>query len=327
MALITPLSLANTQAIAQQYGLDVVEIVPISAGSVNSNFRLRTRDGTSYFLRIYEEQRQAGAQAELTLVRALSSSGIFTPGPVQLLAGGDVSEHDGKPVGIYHWVDGEILCQRGVTVAAATALGIALAEVHSCTQWLPEIPEGRFGLPELAARLDAIDRETNAYCRDTAFIRERIAFHAKRVGECPQGLIHGDLFRDNALWQRGVYEPNAKPQLAALIDFESASRGSFVYDIMVCMHAWCFGSQYDLPLVVALLRGYQSIRPLSKGELAALPHEGALAALRFAATRITDFAMRTAPGDTPARDYKRFLLRLEALEAGALDSLMKEGNV
>jgi hypothetical protein len=47
--------------------------------------------------------------------------------------------------------------------------------------------------------------------------------------------------------------------------------------------------------------------------------EGALACLRFATTRITDFSMRATPGTPAPRDYRRFLARLEALEQGMLD--------
>ena len=50
--------------------------------------------------------------------------------------------------------------------------------------------------------------------------------------------------------------------------------------------------------------------------------EGALACLRFATTRITDFSMRAAPGQPPLRDYRRFLARLDELEAGVLDEAL-----
>ena len=45
-------------------------------------------------------------------------------------------------------------------------------------------------------------------------------------------------------------------------------------------------------------------------------------ALRFATTRITDFSLRAGPSEAPARDYRRFLQRLDALESGALDAVI-----
>jgi homoserine kinase type II len=127
----------------------------------------------------------------------------------------------------------------------------------------------------------------------------------------PTGVIHGDLFRDNVLFQGD--------DIAALLDFESASHGPLVFDLMVTILAWCYREAFDAALVHALLSAYVRRRPLERAERAALPVEGALACLRFATTRITDFSMRAPAGTPPLRDYRRFLARLEALEHGMLD--------
>ena len=108
-------------------------------------------------------------------------------------------------------------------------------------------------------------------------------------------------------------------RVAALIDFESASRGPFAFDVMVTIEAWCYGDDFDEALVEAMLRGYVNVRSLGASEFAALVTEGAVGALRFATTRITDYSMRALPGEPPKRDYRRFLSRLEGLESGALD--------
>ena len=59
--------------------------------------------------------------------------------------------------------------------------------------------------------------------------------------------------------------------------------------------------------------------PRPPEERQALPVEGAIACLRFATTRLTDFSLRVADGERPVREYGRFLARLEAIENGALD--------
>jgi homoserine kinase type II len=128
-------------------------------------------------------------------------------------------------------------------------------------------------------------------------------------------VIHSDLFRDNVLWTR-------QGELLALLDFESACDGAFAYDVMMTIAAWCFGSSYDLELVRAFLGGYQAVRPLDRDEVAALRVEGAVACLRIATTRITDFSLRAEPGKPPVRDYRRFLTRLSALEGGDLDACL-----
>jgi ElaB/YqjD/DUF883 family membrane-anchored ribosome-binding protein len=82
VALLTPLSLADAQALGHGFGLDVASVEPLSLGSVNSNFRLVTRAGDRYFARIYEEQGVEGARAELRLLRGLDDQRV----PVTVLS-------------------------------------------------------------------------------------------------------------------------------------------------------------------------------------------------------------------------------------------------
>ncbi len=321
------MTLAEARAIGGSYDLDVVAIDALSAGSVNSNFRVSAASGEAFFLRVYEEQNLEGAALELQVIRELSESGVPTPPPRARRDGGYVTPHRGKPVGLHPWVEGDSLCFGRVTRHAVRHLGRALARVHRCGAALSHVPEGRFGLQGLRERLDAVDRTDRRFAPDTIRIRERMAHYAACSSSAlPQGLIHGDLFRDNVLWrgQPGADQHGAGPELVALLDFESASQGVFVYDIMVCVHAWCYGAAFDLDLVRALLAGYHEERPLLTEELAALEAHGALAALRFATTRLTDFSLRAPPGQPPARDYRRFLARLEAIEAGLLTPIIKE---
>jgi homoserine kinase type II len=146
---------------------------------------------------------------------------------------------------------------------------------------------------------------------DVARVRALYArYVAERDPSLPFGVVHGDLFRDNVLWKGG--------ELLALLDFESACWHNFAYDLMVTAFAWCYGAAFDLELVRALFEGYRSVRQPTAAEIAALPCEGAIACLRFATTRLTDFSLRVAPGEKPVRSYQRFLDRLAALESAAL---------
>ena len=73
--------------------------------------------------------------------------------------------------------------------------------------------------------------------------------------------------------------------------------------------------------------GYQSERALEPSERRALRVEGALGMLRFATTRITDYSLRALPGQKPLRDYRRFLARLSAIEAGILDTVFDSASL
>lgn len=308
VAFLTTLSLDDARRIGSAFGLEVMGIEPFRGGSVNSNFALECAD-RRLFLRVYEEQGREGALAELGLVSGLERAGVPTPAPLRRENGQLLAEHAGKPVAIFPWIDGEWLCQSRVTPTHCQKLGAALAKVHA--SGVDTNAEGRFTPTALEARLERVEREAPEYLADVTRIRERLSHHlAHRDPTLPSGLVHGDLFRDNVLWQG--------EELVALLDFESASRGAYVYDLMVCAHAWCFGDRFQPELIASLFEGYRGVRELSALEIAAIPVEGAIGALRFAVTRITDYAMRAPKGTPPLRDYRRFLQRLDALEAGEI---------
>lgn len=316
MALITSLPLADAVRLGREFGLEVVAIEALSIGSVNSNFALTTADGRRFFARLYEEQGREGALSELALVAELARAQVPVVQCLPRLDARGVGDFRGKAFAVFPWLDGEILCQGRVTAPVCERLGAALAHVHLTSPRLARMGEGRFRIVDLRERLSRVEQGGHReYLEDVAFIRQRLLhYEAARQGQgAPAGVIHSDLFRDNVLWTRAG-------ELAALLDFESACEGAFAYDVMVTLVAWCYSSHFEPELATALLRGYHAVRPIVGSEVDALKVEGAIACLRFATTRITDFSLRAAPGQPPARDYRRFLARLAALEAGALDA-------
>jgi homoserine kinase type II len=312
MALLTELPLPVAERLARAFGLELASVEPLQAGSVNSNFRFVTADGRRYFARIYEEQGIDGARSELRLVGLLAEAGVPVVQSIPSAAGEALLDVSGKPFAIFPWLDGDILCQKRVTAEACEQVGAALARVHLTSERIGPVSEGRFRPADLRLRLERIPEPERApFSLAIDHIRERLEHYEARRTEIPRGVIHSDLFRDNVLWNG--------ERIGALLDFESACFGSFAYDVMTTILAWCYGAAFDLELVQGLLRGYAGVRPFDAGEVTALRVEGAIACLRFATTRITDFSLRAAPGTPPVRDFRRFLARLEALEAGTLD--------
>jgi homoserine kinase type II len=314
MAILTPLSLISAQRLGGLYGLNVIGVTGLLAGSVNSSFDLELMGGQRAFLRIYEEQSHEGAAREARLLEHLSTRGVPTPRPLartdRILEGAPVpafvAEHKGKAVAVFPWVDGEPLCQRRVTPEKARRVGEALARVHLAGASFEGTRASRFDADALEARLAnlpwaTLDADVRAAATE---LRQTLAERRPRAPES-QGVIHGDLFRDNVLWQGD--------SISALIDFESASRGSAAFDLCVTMLAWCYGDDLDHELMGALGRGYMSVRPLSSEDRAHLFDEAIFAATRFAITRITDYELRPR-GLGVFKDYRRFLARKRTIE-------------
>ncbi len=316
LAVLTAIAEDDARALLASHGLGVLrELRGLAAGSVNSNFAVMAGD-RRLFLRLYEERDRAGAERETAMVERLSRAGVPTPAPIRLLGGGFVSEVRGKPAALFPWRDGTMRCQAGVTPADARDVGEALARVH--VAGAKEVcEEGRFRFEDLGFRLDRIAASgDHRFGRLVDSLRDALASaHAARDTALPHGLVHGDLFRDNVLWSEGA-------GLSALLDFESACDGTFAYDLMVTVLAWCVGDDLDLRLARAMCEGYESVRPLEERERNAVGTEGVFAALRFVITRITDFAMRTSvTGPAAVKDWRRFMMRFEKLRALGADGV------
>ena len=320
VGVFTRLGEADVAEIAVAFDLgSVSSFETIAAGTINSNYALETERGR-WFVRVNEGKSEVDVAWEARLVGALAAGGVVTPAPIVARDGrpyAPLASTRGKWVSAFPWRSGTHLAPHEVTTESASELGAALAQLHVVGRDLP--PAWRRGSiydhDHLVARFrrfeDAIDPQL---ARAIEVIGDELAVaaraHAIRA-RATTGIIHGDLFRDNVLWQDG--------RLVAILDFEQASGGSLAYDLGVCINDWCWvdGPRFDL--VTALLQGYQTRRPLTDGDLAALPIEVRVAAMRFTITRITDVYL--ARVDNREKDFRAFLARSEAWRGPALGQL------
>jgi homoserine kinase type II len=318
MAVLTSVTENEARVLLSAYGVGALSSVfGIASGSVNSNFGLDSDAGRLFF-RLYEERDLAGAQAETAMLERLARAGVPTPAPLRRLDGALVSVVHGKPAAIFPWRNGRMRCQEGVTPEDARRVGEALARVHIAGA-AETCDAGRFRFADLIGRLDRIAASGDLrFAPLVPLLRTRLTrIHAARDASLPRGLAHGDLFRDNVLW-------DDRGEIAALLDFESACEETYAYDLMVTLLSWCVGDDLQPRLASALREGYEQVRPLMETEKQGLCSEGCFAALRFTVTRITDYAMRSGgAGPRVVKDWSRFLQRFEMLEALGPDGLRR----
>lgn len=311
MALLTPLTEDDAARVADAWQLGAVaRVTPIAAGSVNSSFLLDTARGR-FFVRIYEEQSAEGAAFEWRLLDHLEAHGVPVARRLRGPAPGEVTVAS-KPVGVFECVEGVELCRRMVTPAHAAAVGDALARVHLASDGFVIERSGRFDAPSLLVRLAGVSVAAHPELADP-IARLRDVLTTLRASALPQGIVHGDLFRDNVRWE--------ETRVLAILDWESACRGDFMFDVAVALFTWAWGDAFDWPVARALAGAYHRARPLTREERLGIDHAARFACARFATTRITDYYLRGGPGSPGYRDYGRFLARLDAVSA------MREGEL
>ncbi|HEX5657633.1 MAG TPA: homoserine kinase [Polyangiales bacterium] len=282
----------------------------VPAGTVNSNYFLESERGR-VFVRLYEQQDVDGVEYEWALLDHLVARGVPVPPRIRGPKPGELRV-GGRPVAVFELVKGQDLCQARVTPARLHDVGAALARASKAGEDFPIRRQGRFTLDELVKLHDKAEAAQRPEL--SAPLARLRALHAElsNAPALPQGVVHGDLFRDNVLWQGD--------QLAALLDWESASDGIVIYDLAVTLLAWCCGDQLDWTLARALVQGYQSERAIREEEWAGLHWALRVGCLRFASTRLIDVYLKGtyAPG---YKSYARFLQRLDAIELQTPESL------
>lgn len=316
MAVLTVPTEEELRAVAAAFPSlgDLHAVHNVKGGTVNSSYALDFAAGR-YFLRIYEEQDATGAARESKVLAHLAGNGVLTPPPMTGHHGEGLFTVQGKPAAVFPWINGDIICQAGVTSVHAHEVGRALARIHKAGH-APDAPldAGRFGPRDLEKRCERVglsqDPEAKALAPALrAACLDAIERREGNEGRAPSGLIHGDLFRDNVLWDRTNHR-----KIAALLDFESAHDGPFAFDLAVTILSWSFGATLDLSIARALVEGYRTVRELERADREVLFDEMLLAALRFTITRITDDAIRVG------KRWQRFVERRQAVE-----SLGKQG--
>jgi len=323
----TALGEAELVELAAAFELGAVQnFRAIAAGTINSNYEL-VADGGRYFVRINEGKAEADVAWEARLVMALAGAGVATPPPLMAKTGlpyGPIVASTAGPgtitrkwASVFPWRLGVHVAAEAVTTSHAEMFGAALAELHVAGLALPTAWRrgSIYDQEHLVARFERCARvDDKALARAVAILREELAVARDSAAirrAASQGIIHGDLFRDNVLWDDG--------RITAILDFEQASAGSLVYDLAVCINDWCWTIFPRFDLAAALVAGYTRVRPLTSADRAALPIEIRAAAARFTLTRITDVYL--ARVDNPEKDFRAFLARCEAWRGPALGQL------
>jgi homoserine kinase type II len=309
MALFRTLIDDDVDQILRAFGAPpVVAHAPIAVGTINTNVRVDTAQGR-LFLRVNEGKSLDDVQREAAIVSYLAQRGVPTPAPMLATDGQPFARWQGQLVSLFPWLPGRTLTRAELTPSHARAVGGALAAMHLAGADYADRRPGRYEPPEIDRRLATIAASGRADLNDAVAILgpELAALKRERRADLPSGLVHGDLFIDNVM-----YEGQA---LSALIDFEQAAWGRLAYDLAVTVLAFGYGRDDFRPEVVAaLFAGYTAVRSPLPEERAAFAAELRFAACRFAVTRITDVHLRRTEGAAPGKDYRRYLARLASVK-------------
>lgn len=316
LAVYTDITEAELAAFLADYDIGTLTSYKgIAEGVENSNFLLTTTSGP-FILTLYEKRVDAGdLPFFLGLMQHLADRGLSCPLPLARRDGALLGTLAGRPAAIISFLEGIWL--RAPDAEHCRQVGEALARLHLAGEGFQLTRRNALsveGWRPLWEKAEARADEVQPGLRET--VATELAFlEAEWPRDLPLGVIHADLFPDNVFF--------LDDRLSGVIDFYFACNDQLAYDIAVCLNAWCFtrDGAFEMEKGVALLAGYQALRPLSAPEIAALPVLARGAALRFFLTRLYDWLTTPAGALVVKKDPLEYFtkLRFHQQVATALD--------
>jgi homoserine kinase type II len=287
---------------------EIQRVWPASHGIENQNYFIEASKDehlSTFVLTIMREASFAG-DSYVPMMRYLDGLGLPVASPLSNVSGEAITKVDDQ----YCLLQQKLSGQHPVnpTLKQIQALARFTGRMHQASVgWNVSLADYPRDSAWLNTQADTV-REHFAYS-DRAFLDDNLRQTKSMLGRSdtknlPRGLIHGDLFRDNVLFnERGI---------TGVLDFHHAATGFFIYDLAVTANDWCNDASgyLDPDRTIALLRSYNQIRPLTDVEVWLFPTFSAYAALVFWLSRAvavvrsqTDDSLRTKDPE----EFKRIL--------------------
>ena len=286
MSVYTHLSANDIRGLLSRYDIgDLDSFKGIKGGVENTNYFVTTCAGEQrwrYVLTLFEYLPAATLPFFIDFTDELSRGGLAVPAPVRDRQGQALHTLQNKSCLLTPCFPGKH--PSLLTADHCQQVGQLLAQIHVIgqkSQLHQENQRGRTWLNRQVKRLEKLLPPDEA-----RFMINQWREIVKGLGsftDLPGGLIHGDLFHDNVLIDKG--------KITGVIDFYNACHDTLLYDLAVTVNDWCI--QGDLELapdrLQALITAYASARPFTEQEKQAWPLILRLASFRFWISRLITF--------------------------------------
>jgi homoserine kinase type II len=308
MSVYTELSNTDIQMILADYNLGTLAgFEGIAAGIENSNFFIDTEGQANsgrFVLTIFERLAADELPYFMKLMKHLAAGGLSCPDVMVRRDNSLLFEIKGKQGCIISCLSGKTLEQLNERQLFSS--GKAMAKLHMAGENFPEHRDNPTSIHWLEENIEAVlDGTCNTYGKAAAeLLVSELDFQRSCAWDTlPRGVIHGDLFCDNILFNGN--------EVSGIIDFYYAHEAPYVMDIAISLNAQAvLLSEHDGSRMQSFLDGYQSLRPLEEDEREAIPLLLRLSALRFWVSRLYDALFPRAGAMTQTKDPEEYRKKL-----------------
>ncbi|MDR9438409.1 MAG: homoserine kinase [Halomonas sp.] len=312
MAVFTPLTEPQVVEFLSRFDAgSLVSLEGVPAGTENTTFFVTT-DRHELVLTLFEQGEHEELPFFVELLDYLDEHRLPVPGPVHDRDGVALHTLAGKPALLFPKLPGK--SPLAPNLAQCRELGDTLGRMHVVSRHFP----GHRPNPRDLHWLLPMHHKVLVYLspQDQALMKDEVEIYQGFFGDAPdlpQGALHGDLFRDNTLFDGD--------RLGGLIDFYNGCTGDLLFDLAIVINDWATGpdGRLDAARHDAILAAYLARRPLTIAERDAWPMMLRLTALRYWLSRLLVVYVDPPAHDLTPHDPDQFRTILKArLEDGAL---------
>ena len=287
MSVYTHLTARDIESLLELFSIGVLkQFQGIEGGVENTNYflDLEGHNGqlSRYVLTLFEYLPEQALPFFIDFTTELGAGGLSVPAPIRDTSEQALHTLKGKPCLISPCFPGQHL--SSLNKSHCQQVGAQLAKIHLIGQKSSLQQANQRGMSWLESQVQRL--ETLVSQQDAELMRQQwqeITAELQQYDKLPAGLIHGDLFYDNVLFE--------DDHITGIIDFYNACHDWLLYDVAVTVNDWCLNENFSLDdnRLTALVRAYSTIRPFTAQEKQAWPIMLRLAAFRFWISRIITF--------------------------------------
>ncbi|MBC53499.1 MAG: homoserine kinase [Gammaproteobacteria bacterium] len=285
MSVFTPLSHSEIAQFVSRFDVgDFIDAQGVSGGSENTNYFVDCQAGR-YVLTLVERGPSADLPFFIKLLDCLHTADLPVPFVITDRDGVALHSLKDKPALLQPRLSGQHV--EHVSADQCAALGQMLARLHqsACDLTRHSDRGPQWTVHKALGLLNDPWQKHRSWLEPALLqLRDWLEFSGDHAPAqtLPTSIIHGDLFRDNVLFQGNT--------ISGVIDFYNAASGWQLFDIAVCVNDWCIdnadpGFTLNRERTRALLSAYAGQRPFSDAEQRGWPSMLQLAALRFWVSR------------------------------------------
>ena len=309
MAVYTKINKKNILSIEKNFQIGkIISFKGIKKGIENTNYLLKTKN-KKYILTIFGKRVQKkDIPFFMNLMDKLANYKIICPKPQKNKKGNYLFNLKNKSAVIVSFLEGKD--KNKLNTKDCYEIGKNVAKFHKVSKKIKLYRKNSMSLNSWTNLLKKIGNNCNninvglkeMMTKSLADIKKR---WPKKLSN---GIIHGDLFIDNIFFRNNKFY--------GYIDFYFSSNDFFMYEIAICINALCFDKKnrkfiFNKKKSKNLLKGYSSLKKLTKNEKNSLNILCRGAALRYLLTRTYDYLNTPKSAIIKIKDPHEYMQKLQ----------------